>query len=311
MENNNQEFQEKEEVKISKKSLYIGIAVVVALLLVGGYFAFFNKKEPSNTTAHIDSLDVKKDSALVKKDSLMDEYDEEGSPYGEHMVIANSVSLPDGQKLKFGDKVYVDYSKSTDANKIIYLSNPAESPSIKASPISINGDMLIDSYSFDDFKKYFSIPPYSTLPSGVKKILLSENGSYNENKRYYITQNVNRASSTVAMGDFDSDGARDIAVVLDNNETQESRFLIIGTNKATKNAYIAFTSNFSDRLKIKAFQKGASVYMDSDDFVSAPRDGVVLSNEWGAVIVIYDVNAQKFKIYDQVPKQEIKTSVGE
>lgn len=314
MENNNQVPKEQEEIKISKKSFYIGGGVLGFLVLaIAGYFIFGNKNKAENTPPKLDSLAVKSDSALVKKDSLKtEEYEEGYEPYGEYVIVANTLSLPNGQKLNFGDKVYVDFEKSTETNKVIYLNNPAEVPSAKNSPISVNDDVIIDNYSFDDFKKYFLSAPYSTLPAGVKKLLLGQNKTYKDNKVYELTQNAQRAKSTLAVGDFDGDGSKDYAVALDENEYgQQSRLVIISINKATKSAYLAFASNFSDRVKIKSFVKGASVYMDSENFVKAPQDGILLANEYGSVAIIYDANAQKYKVYDQSPTASSEAYVEE
>ena len=72
MENNNDFNQEKKEnITISKKSLYIVGGVALALvLLIGGYFAFSNKNEAKDTVVKNDSLAVKKDSTTIKADSL-------------------------------------------------------------------------------------------------------------------------------------------------------------------------------------------------------------------------------------------------
>lgn len=314
MENQNNKNQD--EIKISKKSLYIGGAVVGVLILSAlGYFVLGNKNPQKVTEAKTDSLAIKVDTANVAKiDSLgqNEEYNEGEAPYGEHIVIANSVSLPEG-KLKFGDKVYVDYQKSDSRGQsIVYLNNPSQYPSAKSSPIAVSNDVIIDSYSFNDFKKYFSTEPYSSLPAGVKKVLMNENGTYRDGKTYYLTQNTQRAKSTLAIGDFDGDGMKDYAVLLDGIESgQESRLIIVSVNKNTKNAYVSYGSNFSDRLIMRAFQKGSSIYMNSSNFVKAPREGVILSNEWGALVVIYDSNAQKYKVYSQEPAEATADEVQE
>lgn len=301
MESNQNNRQD--EIKISKKKLYIIGGIAVGLLGIGGgYFAFNKGANLQNNSSKIDSLSMKKDSAMAKKDSLQNEEgDEEYERYGEYRIISKEVVLPSGQKLNFGDIVYKDYEKSSAHEAVIYLNDPAKTPSAKSYPISINEEMMIDAYSFDDYRNKFSLPPYSSLPSGVKKLLMNVDGEYKNDRRYYITQNADRAKSTLVTGDFDGDGTRDVAVVLDDNEKQESRLLIIAINKATGSPYIAFAESYSDKLKIKAFPKGASIYMNSTDFVKSPREGVLISNEYGGVAIVYDSQAQKFKPYEQEP----------
>ena len=308
MENLNNENQENQEqkngdIKISKRSLYIAFSIIGALILgVSGYFVFFGKnKEAKKVVPQNDSVLVNKDSAKVaKKDSLSDEYDGEYDPYTSYKVISNTLTLPNGQKLNFGDEVYLDEEKSSSGNSIIYLNNPHKVPSTKQYPISVDDEVLIDSYSFTEFKNSFSLPPFSSLPPGVKKVILEADG-YHDGKTYNVTQNADRAKSTLSTGDFDGDGVKDYAVILDDNEGQVSRLVIISINKVTKKPYVSFAENYNDKLKLKSFSKGASIYMNSSSFIKAPRDGVLISNEVGGLVVIYDTNAQKYKTYEQQP----------
>ena len=305
MENLNNENQEQknDEIKISKRSLYIAFSIIGALILgVSGYFVFFGKnKEAEKVVSQNDSALVNKDSAKVaKKDSLSDEYEGEYDPYTLYKVISNTLTLPNGQKLNFGDEVYLDEEKSSSGNSIIYLNNPHKVPSTKQYPISVDDEVLIDSYSFTEFKNSFSLPPFSSLPPGVKKVILEADG-YHDGKTYNVTQNADRAKSTLSTGDFDGDGVKDYAVILDDNEGQVSRLVIISINKVTKKPYVSFAENYNDKLKLKSFSKGASIYMNSSSFIKAPRDGVLISNEVGGLVVIYDTNAQKYKTYEQQP----------
>ena len=280
MENLNNENQEQknDNIKISKRSLYIAFSIIGALILgVSSYLA-----------------------NVAKKDSLSDEYEDEYDPYALYKVISNTLTLPNGQKLNFGDEVYLDVEKSTSGNSIIYLNNPYKVPSTKQYPISVDDEVLIDAYSFTEFKNSFSLPPFSSLPPGVKKVILDADG-YHNGRTYSVTQNADRAKSTLSTGDFDGDGVKDYAVVLDDNENQESRLVIISINKVTKKPYVSFAENYNDKLKLKSFAKGASIYMNSSSFVKAPRDGILISNEGGGLVIIYDTNAQKYKFYEQIP----------
>lgn len=307
MENNNQfDNNPKEEIKISKKTLYIIIAIAVALLITG-VLIFTNKKEDKNSvklsvSATDSSALQKPDSLLLQQDSAalvklkVNEYNEEGedAPYSDYRIIASSVPLPNS-KLNFGDKVYVNDALSTEQKKVIYLKNPMENPNIEAYTIDANS--VIYDYRFDDYKSNFSLAPFSGLAGAVKKILLDAN--YSGGNRYNITQNAERAKSSVAFGDFDGDNVQDVAVIMDNNEKQISRLLIICTNTATKQPYIAFAENYSDKLKINSFKKGASIFMNSEEFSAAPQDGIIGKAEDIKLAVVYDKDLQKFKTYYQ------------
>lgn len=297
-----------DEVKISKKKLYtVGAIVGAILILVGAYFAFFNKdktqKEVTVKTTATDSLKLAvQDSTTLLKDSVKvadvrdgDGYDEGyESPYSEYRIIAKTLPLA-SNKLNFGDKVYVDDAKSTETSKIIYLQNPEI---IKdAASYSVSSAYFIDDYRFDDYKKNFSLSPFSDLAPAVKKILLEKN--YSNGNSYAITQNADRAKSSVSFGDFDGDGLRDVAVIQDNNEKQISHLMIICTNSATKMPYVAFEENYSDKMKINSFKRGALVFMNSDEFTNAPVDGVILQGEDVKIAIMYDKDLQKFKTFHQ------------
>ena len=191
-ENQENQEQKNDEIKISKRSLYIAFSIIGALILgVSGYFVFFGKnKDVEKVVSQNDSALVNKDSAKVaKKDSLSDEYDGEYDPYTSYKVISNTLTLPNGQKLNFGDEVYLDEEKSSSGNSIIYLNNPHKVPSTKQYPISVDDEVLIDSYSFTEFKNSFSLFPFSSLPPGVKKVILEADG-YHDGRTYNVTQNA-------------------------------------------------------------------------------------------------------------------------
>lgn len=310
MENNNHNQNHNEEVRISKKTLYTVGAILGALLILAGiYFAFFNNKKDKTTVQTNNNVKVQdsiingeKDSMLVLKDSANlvnhsetpDYEGEEGPYYPEYRVI--SKTLPAGNlKLNYGDKVFVDDAKSTPSTKIIYLQNPL---TVKNTPAySVNGNNLIDDYQFTEYKKYFSLPPFSELMPAVKKLILDND--YSDGTQYEVTQNAERAKSSLSYGDYDGDGMTDAAVILDNVEKQSSHLLIICTNNATKLPYVAFEENYSDKMRINNFRKGSQVFMNTESLVSSPQDGVIAQAEDVKIAVIYDRSLQKFKTYSQ------------
>lgn len=293
------------------------IAVLAILVLaVAAYFIFFNKKENSTTVKNAitktDSLKIEsnlKDSVKVdpSKTVVYDEYDEEGGePFTESYIISNEAFLrsapaaEEGTKvksLKFGERIYVDNSGSSNGYSKVYLSNPGTQQNTSVQPYYLLESVSVSQYEFDEFKKYFSLAPFSGLASKTKKLILDED--YSNGTDYKITQNADRAKNSLSYGDFDRDGSTDIAIVLDNNEKQTSRLLIICTNKATKEPYLGFAENYSDKVRINTFKKGASVFMNSDEFSASPNDGIIVNGEDIKMAIIYDNSSQKFKTYYQ------------
>ncbi|MDR2235890.1 MAG: hypothetical protein LBE92_07180 [Chryseobacterium sp.] len=272
----------------NKKKILIIAGTAVVFLAVGGFVYFSKNQQPSSVPGKNvkDSLlTVKKDSVAVKDTLKSVDYGEEGSPYTEYRVIASSVNLPSG-KLSFGDKVFADDSKSTEGRKLILLQDPYKYPN--TSGYDADAALFIEDYRFDEYKNNFSLPPFSSLPTGVKKILMNEN--YSDGNKYAITQNKERAKSSVVLGDFDGDGIRDAAVLMDNNEKQISRLLIICSNEVTKQPYIAFAENYSDKMKVS---------LDPADYAPVSRSGLIVTGEDIELSVLYDPDSQKFKTTTQ------------
>lgn len=292
------EDSQQKNFTISKKTLYIILAILIVVFITIA-FIFFNSKKGQNQTIKKgnDSTSIaKKDSTVIGKDSTRaTEYnEEEGSPYSEYRVISNSVNLPDG-KLNFGDRVFVDDSKSNETTKIVYLKNP--DTDANSLSYSMNAGAFIESYQFDEYKNNFSLTPFSELAPDVKKTILGEH--YDNGNEYTVTQNAERAKSSVAFGDFDGDGLKDVAILMDNNEKQICRLLIICTNKETKKPYVAFAESYSDKMRINSFKRNASIYMNTEELTSSPQDGVIVKGEDISLAIVYDSNLQKFKTFSQ------------
>lgn len=290
-----------------KRNIIIGIVTVAVLLAVG--FLYVNKKQSQDSgdkTIKVDStyVTVKKDSAKIAPD---EEYDEEGyEPYSENFVIANEAYLrtePSNAEttiiktMRFGNKLYVDNDGGENVGFAkVYLDKPTGN-NASGQAFYITRSAIVEQYQFEEFKKYFSLSPFSELASKTKKLILDED--YSNGTQYEVTQNADRAKYTLTYGDFDKDSVPDVAIILDNNEKQISRLLIICTNNTTKEPYLAFAENYSDKVKINSFKKGASVITNSDDLISSPNDGVMIKGEDIKLAVIYDNSLQKFKTYYQ------------
>ena len=289
-------------------------AIAVLVLGIAAYFIFFNKKDKEviTTTNSKDSVAavVPKDSVIVDSARVAEsenEYEgEDYEPITESFIISNEAFLrsapnaEDGTKvksLKFGERVYLENKEPTNGYAKVYLSNPGSVKNPTAQAYYLTESVVVSHYQFDEYKKYFSLAPFSGLASKTKKLILDED--YSNGTDYEVTQNADRAKNTLSYGDFDQDGSMDVAIVLDNNEKQTSRLLIICTNKATKEPYLGFAENYSDKVRINSFKKGASVFMNSDEFTNSPNDGIIVNGEDIKLAIIYQNSSQKFKTYYQ------------
>ncbi|MFD2598445.1 hypothetical protein ACFSQ3_05720 [Sphingobacterium corticis] len=297
--------KETEDNNGSKSFLYIIVAIVILTVAAFGVYRYQKpKSEPTPFAVLPDStknlpMQSKKDS-LPPEDSLSIpstlpiDYDGDNGPWVAYRIIGHSDDLT-ARNLRFGDKVWVDDNQSDESHKAVLMGAARNQGS--NSLIRLNADLLIEEYRFEKYKTNFSLAPFATLSSGVKKILLDDN--YSDGNTYSLTQNEARAKSAVAFGDFDEDGLEDVAVIIDNNEKQISRLLILCINKVTQQPYIAFAENYADKMRVRSFKKNAKIYMNTSEFVPAPREGIIATAEDVVLAILYDMQAQKFKTYFQ------------
>lgn len=312
----NPQRNEAEELRRKNKMLMYALIGIAAAAIIGAAIYFLTRKKTETTTTALkpDSIgtvqklpadSVKVDSTAVPHAQYSEEY-EEDAPYSEEFNISNeayirSAPSANSQKvgsLKFGNKVWIDnYYNNSGGFKKVYLTDPSSGQ--KPTAYYVTDYVLTYSGQFEEFKKYFSLPPFSTIGIKMKRIILDN--TYNDGKKYEVTQNAERAKTTFAYGDYDRDGITDLAVVLDNNENQYSRLLILCTNAATNEPYLSYANNYSDKVQINPFKKNALIYMWTDDLINSPADGVMIRNEGEKSAVVYDLASQKFKVYEQSP----------
>lgn len=303
----------------NKNLLYIIIGflclAIIGLLI---YFIGFNNKQKQEFESEvnavmvsphdsIDSLNTIENAKPIRANEGEDEYYEEGEyGYGESFVIGSETNLRSAPQLnssnvvkemKFGDRVYRDYSFEDVKFSRVYLSKPAENNTGNLPAYYIASSHIVYSYDFDRYKKSFSLEPFKSMFPKIKSLII--NNSYSDGTSYELTQNAERAKQVFAKGDFDQDGLQDFAIILDNNEKQYSRLMIFCNNKAADEPYMAYAMNFSDKVRINSFKKGAKIIMSSDGLEPSPIDGIIVNGENDKYAMVYDRSSQKFKTFYQ------------
>lgn len=301
---------------INRWHLILGLCFLVILGLLG-YIVFspkaieevkINDDKQNDKVLAVEPEKVKEDSVKVTKvEKKFDEYGEEIDPYTKTYIIANSAYLrtsPDKsnnavETLHFGEVLYVKdfYENRSGPYVEVYKTKPREGDSYP-SRYYIATSTLVEEYSFDEFKKAFSLSPFSKLDSKTKKIILDND--YYDQTRYTPTQNADRATQCVAYGDFDNDGLQDVAVILDNTQRQSSYLLVICTNKVTKEPYVAYSKDFNGYYRINSFKKGAKIFKNSSNLVPSPIDGLILQyGSYNKNALLMDTNTKDYDLYPQ------------
>ena len=281
----------------------------IFLLAILSVFGCKETNKPTNTETPVTTTQSKSDTLQVNNNvnvvlPEVDETGEEYNPYSDYYVIANEVNVRSQpninsdilKKLHFGDKVWSTYIEEDAQYKKVYLEKPIVGKP-EPTPYYMIGNTLVGIYNFNDYRESFSLEPFSKLHTVVKREILKNR--YANNVAYTLTQNKERAKDVIAYGDFDDDGITDVAILIDNVERQSSRLLILCTNSATNEPYLAFAETYVDKLRIKSFKKGAKIFLEEDVLVPSPIDGIIIKGDGSKAAIIYDKNTQKYKTYGQ------------
>lgn len=282
----------------SKSKFFIWLVIlgfIVAAVVC--YILFWSQPDTGSISTNVLKQDTlrqsSKDVVLMKQGGI------DGEEGLEERYIENYIVEPlivDGTSFRFGDPIYLDNQLSNEEVSVFYRNDPRSSAQDNK-VYRTQSLTAVPSHQFDSYRNSFSLPPFTELDFKAKKLLLSED--YSEGITYRITQNSARARSTISSGDFDADGKQDIAVVMDNDQKQCSRLLIIGTNEVTGERYIAFAENYADKIQIHTFKKGSKIIMDSSELEESAHDGIMVIGEDVKLAICYDRQLQKFKIYYQ------------
>lgn len=180
----------------------------------------------------------------------------------------------------------------------VYASKPK---TLSQKPIGyILEKVLTFEYEFNTFKKYFSLTEFKKLDSNIKR-MINEN-SYLNGSQYYLTENTHKAPNAIAYGDFDSDGKKDVAVILDCVEKEQSLVLIFLYNASTKEPYIAYKTEFAEYLKIKSIPKETPTEhwdqeTEKNTIKTYKKDIVEIYGADTRSLIIYDEVTNKLKLF--------------
>ena len=271
-------------------------------------------------------ISVKNDTLVTKVLNIDDKKDLEKNGFyaEEFFIIANKSYLrtsPDKNSnniidtLQFGKKVYVKSvyydeeggegvvgdeslleNEKVNGFVAVYFKKPK---TIQEKPNGYMTEKVLEyEYEFKQYQKYFSLPEFQKLDSQIKRIILDND--YVNNKSFYLTESSQKAPNAICAGDFDGDGLKDVAVVLDNVENESSLILVFLMNSSTKEPYVAYKKEFYEYLKIKKNSKNTAftIINENDEnegeTLTPTFDYIeIFGNDGFTEHIIYDKNSNK------------------
>jgi hypothetical protein len=271
-------------------------------------------------------ISVKNDTLVTKVLNIDDKKDLEKNGFyaEEFFVIANKSYLrssPDKNTnniidtLQFGKKVYIKSvyydeeggegvvgdeslleNEKSNGFVAVYFKKPK---TLQEKPNGYMTEKVLEyQYEFQKYQKYFSLPEFQKLDSNLKRVIMDND--YVNNKSFYLTESSQKAPNAICSGDFDGDGLKDVAVVLDNVENESSLVLVFLMNSSTKEPYVAYKKEFYEYLKIKKNSKNTSFTIinendenEGETMMPTLEYVEIFGNDGYTQHVVYDKNSNK------------------
>lgn len=266
-------------------------------------------------------ISVKNDTLVTKVLNIDDKKDLEKNGFyaEEYFIIANKSYLRSSPNknanniidtLQFGKKVYIKSvyydeegggevvgdaslleNEKVDGFVAVYFKKPK---TIQEKPNGYVTEKVLEfEYEFKNYQKYFSLPEFKKLDSQMKRIILEND--YVNNKTFTLTESSQKAPNAICTGDFDGDGQKDLAVVLDNVENESSLILVFLVNSSTKEPYVAYKKEFYEYLKVKKISKNTSFTISNEE---DENEGTTLSPTFDYV-EIFGTGVSSHIVYDK------------
>ncbi|WP_395043046.1 hypothetical protein [Flavobacterium sp.] len=291
--------------------------LLIALILFIGAFAYikFIKKSPvvDSTGKVLTEDDYEYYNSSVKDDTLH----KFGFIAKENYIVTqdadvrrtpNKAMFNTVYKLQFGTKVYTknldEDSKVKNINKTLlerenrndYIAIYAKEP-ILLSEKPVGYVYKEDILGKDDFDKYKpkkkEIKPVA-IESGLKSTI--EANLYINEVEYKFSKNIERYNQSIVHGDFNNDGLRDFAVILDSFDNSNSAIQIYFNNLENNRYDLVYTKTYPSLLKIKLIGKDRDVMVNSE-ITKFPIDGILISNsEFNTFFHIYNTDDKSFMV---------------
>lgn len=293
----------------------VSLKNIIFLIILGviGYFTYtklFSKDKISHSLDKKIDEEYTYDDPSIKDDSLT----KLGFCVNTNFVITedadvrrtpNKAMYNSIYKLKYGTKIYTknidENSTVTDVDKSLldretvnnFVAIYAEKPVfLSDKPVGfMNKEDFIERSQLKDFKPK---QKFNTIDFSIKSSVASNLDVDGES--FGFSLDATRFNNCLTYGDFNNDGAKDFAVVLDNEDNSKSAIEIYLKNTG-KNSYdLAYKKAYNTLLKIKTINRNSNVMVNSEN-TTFPFDGILITDSrYDTYFHIYNNDNKSFMV---------------
>jgi hypothetical protein len=299
------------EFYFKNKNVILIALLGIAILLIG-YNLFFKKKvaqvtQESNPEYYQDYSVAK----IIERGDKLEDLGlkaEENYTVGEIAHVRRTQNFAQNNtihELKFGTVIYTKIIDSTSSIKADpklmereikkgYVAVYAEKPTrINDLPVGyMSEEEFVQKEKFKDYKpeiKEEEIIKYSaTILDAV------ETNSDFDGTIYFLSENAKRSKEALAFGDYNNDGVKDMAVIVDDTSSSKSGILIFF--KGVEGYKLAYKKGFASRVSLKTIKKETPIVLKVESTIF-PSDGVYATEKSGnSYFHIYDNDVNEFMV---------------
>lgn len=277
----------------SKKRIVITLLIIGILLSAIGFY-FYNKKHsffPVEIEPKVAECVVRGNIQLYVVNPETLEFEKyKVLPLGSKVnVMLNNWVLADGYGYYYRLSNY-EGRNDVFAEEIIhkYISNN-----------------ILEYFSFNNLNYYevFPTDDYNDIPYKFQSCIVDffYQEQLHKNKRWRFSSISDRAKSTFAIDNFTSEKEKDIAIILESEDTRSHAlyFFHRDDNQRCNTVYTATYGGGSPIIKV--FKKNDLIYQNGNTLKPAPNNGIILEFYGGSYrsAILYDPNLKSFMDYTQ------------
>jgi hypothetical protein len=175
----------------------------------------------------------------------------------------------------------------------------------------INSEDIVSEDEYNSqYKPLFSgTYEFEQIPSNYKKEIVKFISEMESSDKYSLTQINERVSSVIAYGQYLSNTAKELAIILDGVNDENYSYLLILSVNSNGLPYIAFKEKSYSKISIKSFKTYDLIFKDSEELIESPTAGIMTTfSTTDKRCLLFDETLARFEWYVQKSKSEIENA---